>query len=304
MLAFSTNWNAARHHDGAAIIGEILELGLDQIELGHGLSVSQLHGIRGAFAKGTFKVPSVHNFCPMPIEVLHDNPDCYEFTSHRPLERDRAVKLTRQSMETALEFGARFVVLHLGRIMPLRGMTNGLLKSLRCHGVADRAFNRAKLAAVQQRERQGRAFIDRVTGLIEPLVEEASAKGLILVVENRSDFEAVPTERELIALLRRFDTPHLRYWHDFGHAQLRENLGLLDHAQWLEEISPFAVGAHLQDARWPDYDHLLPFEGEIPFDRLVPLLPSSITYVLELSPKATQAAIRDAVVRWNALIPQ
>ena len=304
MLAFSTNWNASRHHDGAAMIGEILEMGFDQIELGHGLSVSQLHGIRGVYAKGNFKIPSVHNFCPMPIEVLHDNPDCYEFTSHRPLERERAVRLTRQTMETAVEFGARFIVLHLGRIMPLRGMTNSLLESLSSHGVADRSYNRAKLAAVQKREGQGPAFLDRVARLLEPIVEEASKKELTLVVENRSDFEAVPTERELLTLLRSFDTPHLRYWHDFGHAQLRENLGLLDHAQWLQEISPFCVGAHLQDARWPDHDHLIPFEGEIPFDRLVPLLPSSTTYVLELSSKATQSAIRDSVVRWNTLFSQ
>jgi len=64
------------------------------------------------------------------------------------------------------------------------------------------------------------------------------------------------------------------------------------------------VGAHLQDARWPDEDHLIPFEGEIPFDRLVPLLPPSITYVLELSSKATPAAIQAAVTRWKTLFPQ
>jgi len=303
MLAFSTNWNASRHSDGASIVREILELGFDTIELGHGLSVSQLHGIRGAFAGGNFKVLSVHNFCPMPIEVMTDNPDCYEFTSHRLGERDRATRLTRQTLETAVEFGARFVVLHLGRIMPLRGMTDSLLDKLRLKGVADRDYNRAKLDAVQKREKQGPAFLDRVTRLLEPLMDQASTMGLTLVVENRSDFEAVPTERELLALLRRFDSPHLRYWHDFGHAQMRESLGLLNHAQWLGEIAPFAVGAHLQDARWPDEDHLIPFEGEIPFDQLVPLLPSSLPYILELSSKARPLAIQNAVARWKTFFP-
>ena len=301
MLAFSTNWNASRHHDGALIVKEILELGFTTIELGHGLSVSQLHGIRGAFDQGEFQVSSVHNFCPMPVEILTDNPDCYEFTSQRSGEKERAVRLTRQTMETAVEFGARFVVLHLGRITPLRGMTDSLLDSLRVHGVASREYNRTKLAAVQKRESQGPAALDRVSRLLEPLVEEASKKELTLVVENRSDFEAVPTEREILALLRRFDTPHLRYWHDFGHAQMRESLGLLDHAQWLEQIAPFAVGAHLQDARWPDVDHLIPFEGEIPFDQLVPLLPSSLSYVLELSSRATPEAIQVAVTKWKTL---
>ena len=185
--------------------------------------------------------------------------------------------------------------------MPLRGMTRSLLDELRAKGVADRDYNRAKLDAVQKREKQGVGFLDRVTRLLEPLVDQASTMGLTLVVENRSDFESIPTERELLALLRRFDSSHLRYWHDFGHAQMRESLGLLDHAQWLQEIAPFAAGAHLQDARWPDEDHLVPFEGEIPFDQLVPLLPSSLPYVLELSSQATPAAIQAAVAKWKTL---
>jgi sugar phosphate isomerase/epimerase len=300
MLAFSTNWNASRHRDGSKIVQEILDLGFDTIELGHGLSVSQLHGIRGAFKAGGFNVISVHNFCPMPVEVTVDNPDCYEFTSHRSQERDRAFKLTRQTLETAREFGARFVVLHLGRIASLRGMTDSLLEELEIEGVASRDYNRSKLEVVRKREKNARLYLERVTAILEPLVEEASKADITLVVENRSDFEAIPTERELLALLRHFDSPHLRYWHDFGHAQMRESLGLLDHAQWISEIAPYAVGAHLQDAKWPDKDHLIPFEGEIPFDRLVPLLPSSLPYILELSPKASPEAIRAAASHWKS----
>jgi sugar phosphate isomerase/epimerase len=281
------------------LIGEIQELGFDTVELGHGLDVSQLQGIRTACREKGVRVLSVHNFCPMPVEVRGDNPDCYEFSSHREGERERALRLTRRTMETAAEFGARFVVLHLGRIAPLRGMTRNLLAALKARGVSSRGYARLKLESVLKREKAAPFYLDRVTHVLEPLVQEAAGKGLVLVIENRSDYEALPSERELIALLRRFETPHLRYWHDFGHAQMRENLGLLDHAEWLEEISPYAVGAHLQDAAWPDRDHLVPFEGEIPFDRLVPLLPSSIAYTLELSRKASPESIRAAVARWR-----
>jgi len=304
MLAFSTNWNVSRHHDGATIVSEILAMGFDTIELGHGMSVSQLHGIREAFNKGGFGVVSVHNFCPMPVEIPVDNPDCYEFTSHRPQERERALKLTRQTMETAAEFGARFVVLHLGRIQSLRGMTDRLLSQLRVKGASDRAYCRAKLEAVRKREEVSEGYLNRVIAALEPLIEEAAKRNLTLVVENRSDFEAVPTERELLELLRHFDSPHFRYWHDFGHAQMRESLGLLDHAQWLGEVAPYAAGAHLQDARWPDEDHLIPFEGEIPFDHLVPILSSSLPYVLELSRKATPETIRASVARWKSLFSE
>lgn len=301
MLAFSTNWNVSRHQDGTELVAEIRDLGFDTIELGHGLSVSLLHGIRGAFAQGGFQVISVHNFCPMPVEVLTDNPDCYEFTSARSQERERAIRLTRQTMETAREFGARFVVLHLGRIYPLKGMTDTLLRELRHRGAADKGYCRNKLEAVRRREQQGPVFVERVTSVLEPLVEEASVMGLTLAVENRSDFEAFPTERELIALLRHFDSPHLRYWHDFGHAQMRESLGLLDHAQWLADIAPYAAGAHLQDARWPDEDHIVPFAGEIDFGRLARILPPDLPYVMELSRRSKAEEICSAVTKWNTL---
>jgi hypothetical protein len=82
---------------------------------------------------------------------------------------------------------------------------------------------------------------------------------------------------------------------------MRESLGLLDHRQWIADIAPHAAGAHLQDASWPDEDHLVPFEGEIPFDRMVPLLPSSLPYIMELSPSAQPEAIRMAAERWKSL---
>ena len=262
--------------------------------------MSQLHGIRQYRERANFTILSVHNFCPNPVEVLTDNPDCYEFSSHRSQERERALRLTLQTLETAREFGARFVVLHLGRILPLRGMTDGLLTALQEKGVASRDYARLKLEAVKKREKSVRVYLNRVVSVLEPIIEEASRLGIVLGIENRSDFEAIPTERELLALIKRFDTPHLRYWHDFGHAQMRENLGLLDHAQWLADVAPYAAGAHLQDATWPDKDHLIPFEGEIPFDLLVPLLPSSLPYILELSSRSQPDAIRAAVVRWNS----
>ncbi len=300
MIAFSTNWNASRERDGELLVQEILDLGFDTLELGHGLSVSQLQGIRQSYARGNFRVLSVHNFCPMPIEVMVDNPDCYEFSSYRPQERERALHLTRRSIATAREFDASFLVLHLGRILPFRGMTDSLLSSMEKDGVASPSYARLKLKAVQKRERGARVYLERVTQILEQLLEEVSKTEVTLVVENRSDFEAIPTERELLALLKRFDSPHLRYWHDFGHAQMRENLGLLDHAQWLAKIAPYTAGAHLQDAAWPDTDHLVPFAGEIPFDRLVPLLPSSLPYILELSSKSQPEAILSAVERWKS----
>ena len=112
MIAFSTCWNSQKHSDGLAMVEEIVELGFDTIEISHGLKVSLLPGIIRAFEEKTIKVSGVHNFCPSPVEVLIDAPDCYEFTSHRERERKRAVDLTLATIRTAERFNAKYIVLH------------------------------------------------------------------------------------------------------------------------------------------------------------------------------------------------
>ena len=68
------------------------------------------------------------------------------------------------------------------------------------------------------------------------IVDYASKKGVRIGVENREHYEAVPSEREFEDFLRVLDSPSVGYWHDFGHAQIKQNMALLDHADWLDHI--------------------------------------------------------------------
>ena len=108
MLSFSTCWNNSRHHDGEAMIDEIIDLGFTNIELSHGMTVAKLPGIRKAYAAGKFTCSGVHNYFPSPVEVMIDAPDAYEFTSHRPFDRQRAME--------------RFVRLEASRTLPGSGL--------------------------------------------------------------------------------------------------------------------------------------------------------------------------------------
>src|SRR5689334_14989139 len=66
MLAFSTCWNSARHTDGAEMLQEIIDLGFEYIELGHGIRISLMPGIQKMFERGKVRFSSLHNFCPLP----------------------------------------------------------------------------------------------------------------------------------------------------------------------------------------------------------------------------------------------
>ena len=284
------------------MVEEILGLGFQRIELSHGIHAPLLEGVLKARERRDFSISSVHNFLPMPVEVLSDSPDCYEFTSHRPTDRERAGQLTRQTIDWAARLGAPVVVVHCGLIRTLK-LTSPLRHLVEKGGIFQREFVRQKLAAVQGRERVAELYLQRVLDCLTDLADYAGNKGVKLGIENREHYEAVPCERELAGFLRRLDSAHVGYWHDFGHAQIKHNLGLLDHGQWLRAAAPLAIGCHIHDVKWPFRDHCAPFTGEIDFPLLLPLLPPACQFVFELSPRTDVEDLRMAAARWHELFP-
>src|SRR5215469_11923555 len=114
MISFSTCWNSGRHTAGDEMLREIQsELDFDSIELGHGIRLSLMPGIQKMFDSGQVRFSSLHNFCPLPVEVMVASPNCYEFSAVSPEERDRAVRQTLQTIDFAARLDAPFVVLHL-----------------------------------------------------------------------------------------------------------------------------------------------------------------------------------------------
>src|SRR5213079_3513357 len=100
VIAFSTCWNSGRHTAGDEMLREIKgELGFDLIELGHGTRLSLIPGVQKMSDAGEIRFSSLHNFCPLPVEVMVASPDCYEFSAASKSERDRAIKQTLQTLD-------------------------------------------------------------------------------------------------------------------------------------------------------------------------------------------------------------
>ena len=285
------------------MVEEILDLGFRSIELGHGIRSPLLEGVLKAREIHDFKIADVHNFMPMPVEVLTDSPDCYEFSSHRQEDRERAVQLTRQTIQWAAKLGAPIVVVHCGFIRTLK-LTSPLRKIVEEGGIFQKKFVRAKLAAVQNRERVAEVYVQRVLGCLTDLADYAGTMGVKLGLENREHYEAVPSERETVDFLHRLDSAHAGYWHDFGHAQIKHNLGLLDHQQWLGTAASLAIGCHIHDVKWPFRDHCAPFSGEVDFPTLIPMMPPKCQFVFELSPRTKAEDIQSSASRWQELFPE
>ena len=274
------------------------ELGFDLIELGHGIRLSLMPGIQKMFDAGDVHFTSLHNFCPLPVEVMTASPDCYKFSAASSEERERAIKQTFQTIDFAERLGAPFVVLHLGEVK-MRPITDRLIKMTKAGKHLARAYVRAKLKAVETRERRAPAHLRRVKDCLRRIVEYAASKNVKIALESRRGYEEIPSEYELPRLLDELNSGQVGYWHDFGHSQIKENLGFIDHAEWLGAVGSRAFGCHVQDCVWPAKDHEAPFTGGIDFDKLVPLLPTNCLFVWEMSPNKTADAIHQSVGIWK-----
>jgi len=276
------------------MLAEISSLGFDYIELGKGIRISQWKGIERFLANHPLRVTSLHNFCPLPAGIDVAGPDRYECTAVRAEERARAQIHALRIIDYARRLGARYVVMHLGSV-PMALYTERLCKLINSGRYLSRSYVAMKLEAIQKRE--ANSCFDRVVQWLKPVLDHAASAGVMLCIENRVGIETCPSEREFRRLFSEVGT--LGYWHDFGHAQVRHNLTLLDHAEWLSEMSSHLMGCHIHDVLFPCSDHQVPFSGMIDFAALLSTIPTAVPLVWELDPRASKDQITSALTRWR-----
>jgi sugar phosphate isomerase/epimerase len=301
MFAFSTCWNSHRHTDGRAMLNEIRELGFEYAELGHGTRLSLLDGVQQAVHAGEIKISSLHNFCPLPLGVNGPAPDYYLPSSRRESERESAVRHTFRTIDCAATLGAKAVVLHLG-LVPMRNFTERLLQ-LHSQGAADTPkFKRTREKALAVRTRKRQEYLEQVFRTLDAVVPRAREADIRLGMETRFGIEEIPNEEEGAEILARFGTGALAYWHDVGHAQVKENLGLMSHEAILERFRGRTAGMHLQDVAPPAFDHQPPGFGTFDFARLTQYVTEDMVLAWEIHPDWKAEQIADSFKRTHELL--
>jgi len=291
MYSLSTCWNSKRHTDGRAMLREIRDLGFAYAELGHGIRLGLLPGILEAVDAGEIKISSLHNFCPLPLGVNHASPNLYEFSDERARQRELAIKYTLKTFELAQRVKAPVVVLHLGS-MDLKDYTEKLTGMLERDGEKSPKYEKLRAEAAAKREAKKGKAVERVYETLRKLLPEAEKHGLKLGIENRQALEEIPVESDFEFFFREFDSPNVVYWHDVGHAQIKENLGFLHHTQHLESLAARLAGFHIHDVIFPAADHAPPGSGTVDFAALKPFVKPNHIKVFELSPSLPVDAVK------------
>ena len=263
------------------MLRELVELGFTRVELGHAIWISLMAGVLDSPLLGDpVQVVSLHNFCPLPVAAVYPTPNLYNLAGTDDRDRMLGVRNTFRTIDHARRLGARAVVLHMGST----GMKNYTAQLIQLGETGQlHGPKHEKLLARyhRDRERQSRKHFPKMLDSLKRLEEYAGQAGVRLGIETRSGLEESPAEPEILALLEATSPEVVGYWHDVGHAQTKENLGVINHLRWLEHLAPRLIGMHVQDIRPIAHDHLAPGQGTFSFDTLQPFLRPDTVLVLE-----------------------
>jgi len=268
------------------MLREVRDLGFEFAELSHGTRISLLPGIIEAVEAGEIKISSLHNFCPLPMGVNNSAPNLYRLSAEDPRERENALRCTRKTIELAARLKAPVVVLHYGCI-EMKDYTDKLLDLVAAGQKATPKYEKLLAEALKKREHAKERYIERANEVLRKLLPEVENLGLKLGIENREGVEELPLEPDYALLFKALGSPAAVYWHDTGHAQIKENLGLIDHAFHLESQRDRLFGFHIHDVQFPGRDHSPPGSGTVNFAALKPMVKPEHIKVFEFSPALT-----------------
>ena len=272
------------------MLREIADLGFSHVELSHGIRITLVPGIIRAVEAGIIKVSSTHNFCPLPTGILQAAPNLFEPSAKDRREHEQWVRQTKRSLDFAAQLNARVLVMHLGSVQFFFGNPGKKLEAyatLHPEALAiDPKYKKRVEQSLAKLRKRMPPFWERVKLSIEEIRAYAAERGIALGFENRERFEELPVDSDFEDLISQLAQPNTAgYWHDTGHAEIKERLGLLKHREHLEKNAARLLGFHLHDVDAEGHDHQPVGDGNIDFKMVSSFWKPHHLLVLELNPR-------------------
>lgn len=261
-IGVSTRWNATLVSTKEDLIRPYIECGIKAVELSYDLDADQIEYFLDAAKEKVLKILSVHAYCPrINFGVFSDE---IELSSLSQMGRSIAVDRIRDNIRLARRVGAKAIVVHAGHV-DMRNITCKLIEMAKKGEMFSSRYHKLKMHLIEEREKKSGLYLASLKKSISELEDDLKDAGVVLCLENMPLWEYIPTGEEMERLLGEFPCDVLGYWHDTGHGQIFEMLGLASHERWFERLSKRVIGIHIHDITAEFKDHLAPGEGCIDF---------------------------------------
>jgi sugar phosphate isomerase/epimerase len=291
------------------MICEMAALGFTHVELSHGIRITLLPGILKAIEAGVIQVGSVHNFCPLPTGVNHAAPNLYEPSSRYYQEQEQWLRQTKRTMDFAAQMKARVLVLHLGSVHflwcnPAHALRHYAKQHPGITLTQNAGYQHVLLKARARLRKKMDPFWRQTKASLAKIFDYAVTKKLRLGLENREAFDELPLDDDFVPYLESLPAGGpAGYWHDTGHACIKESLGVLNHQQHLVKLAPHLIGFHLHDVDAEGHDHQPIGSGMVDFNMVSSFWRPEHVFVLEFSPRVSIDDVRQSKKRIEALLP-
>jgi sugar phosphate isomerase/epimerase len=140
--------------------------------------------------------------------------------------------------------------------------------------------------ALEKLRKRMKPFWAQTRASVLEVFDYAAVKGVKLGFENREKFEELPLDADYADFVAGLpEGSPAGYWHDTGHADIKQTMGLLDHRVHLTKNAPRLIGFHLHDVSASGQDHQPIGSGQIDFKMVSEFWRPGQELILELSPR-------------------
>ncbi|UCF09371.1 MAG: TIM barrel protein [Candidatus Bipolaricaulota bacterium] len=285
-VALSTMWAVDRDEPFASFFTRSHELGFSHQELNHRVTPAML----AAVDPSNLAVASVHEPCPCDVLRRERQQHGIHISSVDELHRGQAVEWLRGSLRLAHRLGAAAIVVHAGEVPVGKKITRALRELRLESGVSSDEFRDLQDRFFKERTGRASDHLEAVRRSLLEVASEAESLGVTLGLENRDHLYEIPLIEEMDELLR-LRPGIIEYWHDTGHAEKLEELGLNSQREWLKRFSERMVGIHLHDNRELT-DHIAPGLGTVDWALVARHIPRDAIRTFEIRGFTTPEQIR------------
>jgi len=284
-FSFSTMWNLRRHTVGREMIEQIKGLGFSQVELNYNVTNELLETITPMIDNGEIIISSVHNVFPF-IEDKDYDTDSVMLGFDDLAKRKRAVELLKNSVDYAVRYGAKAVVLHPGEVPFDYNIDSALKRIWTEKGKDSPEYQSLWSEMMARRDELAPVHVARIRDSLEEVCDyiESNRLGIRIGLETRSRCYQIPTLQEADQIMTELEGAPLGIWFDIGHGTMMERMGLYESAREIHELKDKVLGVHIHETvglvdHWCPYIQSEDLNG---FDVFLPIIEAAPLKVYEL----------------------